>query len=140
MAFDNSGAIAAGTAGGTVLNSAILGGNLRVASAIFSYASDAEATYTAPIVLPKGAVVHYGILCATTSSGSTTISIGISGTAAKYRAAAAFTATDTPTFFGKAAALGVELTADETITITTAAAAAPSSGDLVITFVYSLPN
>lgn len=88
-------------------------------------------------LLPKGSVFLYGIINSDTSSGSATIAIGITGTVAKYKAAAAFTATDTPTFFGKAATTGVAETADRTVFITIAAASLPASGILSITMFYS---
>lgn len=87
--------------------------------------------------LPKGSIFLYGVLQTDTSTGSATIALGISGSTAKYKAAAAFTATDTPTFFGKAAATGVALTQDDDILITIAAASLPSTGNLTIEFVYA---
>lgn len=88
-------------------------------------------------LLPKGSVFLYGVITSDTSLGSSTIAIGITGTTAKYKAAATFTATDTPTFFGKAATTGVAETADRTVIITIAAATMPSSGILSITFFYA---
>lgn len=93
--------------------------------------------------LPVGAVFAFGVLNADTSLGSSTLAIGISGTAAKYRAAATFTSTDTPTFFGKAAeaaAADTGASAEIAVIGTIAAANLPASGTLVVDLYYSLPN
>lgn len=84
--------------------------------------------------LPVGVLPLFGMLNADTSSGSTTLAIGNATTAAKYKAAAAFTTTDTPTLFGKAAAVGgiVPATVAEEVLVTTAAATAPASGLLTV--------
>lgn len=113
-------------------------GDVCVFQETVTYASQPAADTIVVGQLPKGARFLYGILCATASSGSTTIAIGIAGTPAKYRAAAAFTATDTPTLFGVSANTGVALTADETIIVTLAAATAPSSGTLDIQLYYTM--
>lgn len=93
--------------------------------------------------LPAGATFAYGILTSTVSLGSSTIAVGITGTTGKYRAAATFTATDTPTMFGTTATVGADdpaLAANETVFITIAAASLPASGTLVVDLVYSYPN
>jgi len=93
--------------------------------------------------LPAGAVFAYGVLNSDTSLGSSTLAIGISGTTGKYRAAATFTSTDTPTFFGKAAeaaASDAGLSAEQTVIGTIASAALPASGTLVVDLFYSIPN
>jgi hypothetical protein len=89
--------------------------------------------------IPAGSTFAYGIITTDTSLGSTTLSIGNATTVAKYRALAAFTTTDTPTLFGKAAAIadGQTLTADEIVLVTLAVAAAPSPGNLVIDLYFS---
>lgn len=113
------------------------GGKLIVFRAVITYASQAAADVIRLFKLPAGILPVVGILNADTSSGSTTIAIGNSTTAAKYRAAAAFTSTDTPTLFGKNAAVGgyAPLTAAEEVLATLAAATAPSSGQLTIDLV-----
>lgn len=93
--------------------------------------------------LPAGATFAFGVLTADTSSGSATLAIGIAGSTAKYKAAAAFTTTDTPTLFGKAAVVGAAdpaLAAEEQVIVTIAAASLPASGILVVDLFYSLPN
>ncbi|MDZ4737688.1 MAG: hypothetical protein SGJ07_15200 [Rhodospirillaceae bacterium] len=88
--------------------------------------------------LPKGARVLYGVLNTDTSLGSSTVAIGITGATGKYRAAAAFTATNTPTLFGVNAGVGVGTAAEETVIITIAAASFPGSGTLKVMIFYSL--
>ena len=88
--------------------------------------------------LPKGARVLYGVLNTDTSLGSSTVAIGIAGATGKYRAAATFTATNTPTLFGANAGVGVGIPAEETVIVTIAAANFPGSGTLKVTMLYSL--
>lgn len=88
--------------------------------------------------LPKGARVLYGLLDSTVSLGSATLAVGIAGTPAKYRAAAAFTAVDTPTLFGPAVAAGEALTAEEVVILTIATAALPATGTLRVMIFYTL--
>ena len=114
---------------------------LKRLRATFAYASQAVTDTLVVGVLPAGATFAYGILNADTSSGSTTLSVGPSTSAAKYKAAAAFTATDTPTLFGKnAPVIASPLTAEELVIVTLAAATAPASGNLCVDIFYSLPN
>lgn len=116
----------------------LLNGNVRCFIETVTYASQAAADTITVGQLPKGARFLYGLLTASVSSGSTTLAIGISGTAAKYKAAAAFTATDTPTMFGVATAAHTALAAAETIIITLAAATAPASGTLQVALFYAV--
>lgn len=92
--------------------------------------------------LPTGATFAFGVLTTSATLGSSTIAVGISGTAGKYRAAAAFTSADTPTFFGTAATVGAAspLAAEENVIATIAGATLPSSGTLVVDLYYSMPN
>lgn len=92
--------------------------------------------------LPPGATFLYGILNTDTSLGATaTLAIGNSTTTDKYRAAATFTSTNTPTLFGKTAAAAADpLSAAEQVIGTIAAANLPASGTLVVDLFYSQPN
>lgn len=91
--------------------------------------------------IPAGQKFLYGIINTDTSLGSAVISIGTAATPAKYRAAAVFTATDTPTLFGKAgAADDVPLAVDEEVLLTVATAALPASGNFVVQIFCSSPN
>jgi len=113
--------------------SALVGGKLEVLSQErFTLASDATGAYNIGPVIPAGAVPLVGILTSTVSLGTSTIAIGITGTTGKYRAAAVFTAVDTPTLFGVASVMGQALTAAEQLLMTVAVAALPASGTLHI--------
>jgi hypothetical protein len=120
----------------------VYSGRLKRFRATVTYAGQTTSDTIVLANIPAGFTFAYGVLTADTSSGSTTLAIGITGTTAKYKAAAAFTSTDTPTIFGKAAVVGAasELSATETIILTLAAATAPSSGTLIVDLYFSGPN
>lgn len=113
--------------------SALVGGKLEILSQErFTFASDAQGGYNIGPLIPAGAVPLLGILTTTVSLGTAQIAIGITGTTGKYRAAAVFTATDTPTLFGVASNMGQALTAAEQLLMTVTVAALPASGTLHI--------
>jgi hypothetical protein len=112
-------------------------GTVRVFNEEIALASQTTSDTIAVAQLPKGAVPLFGIIETDTSLGSSTVAIGITGTTGKYRAAATFTATNTPTLFGVGAAIGEQLTAAEDVFITIAAATMPSSGVLRVMFFYA---
>jgi hypothetical protein len=119
------------------LDGAVQGARPRIFRASITLASQASADTITLAKEPKGMRFSHGIIATDTSLGTSTLSIGTSASAAKYRAAAVFTATDTPTLFGKAAAMNDDaLTADETVIATVGTAALPASGNLVIDLVY----
>jgi hypothetical protein len=116
------------------------GGRVRVLSDTVTLASQ---TTSDTIVLfggklPIGAQVLYGVITTTTSLGSSTIAIGITGSTSKYKAAATFTSTNTPTLFGAAAALLTPVTTEEQLFITIGAATLPASGTLHVELFYAL--
>lgn len=88
--------------------------------------------------VPAGYKFLYGVINASVTMGGTaTIAIGVSGTAAKYKAAAIFTAA-APTLFGLSTAVDdAPLTADEDIIFTIAAADLPGTGILIIEMFFS---
>lgn len=96
--------------------------------------------------LPKGAVPMMAFLDTNRSLGSSTVDLGFKVgatlTAAQFKAAGTFTATDTPTPFMKGAACGVALTAAGRVVTTVAAANMPNnSGDrLTLIFLYTMPH
>ena len=112
-------------------------GSVRVFSEQFALSSQAAADTTVIGLVPKGAIFLYGVLESDTSLGTSTIQIGTSGSVAKYLASGTFTTVDTPVFFGKTAATGVALTADDTVIITWATATGPASGNLKVQLVYA---
>lgn len=120
----------------------VYGARLKRFRATVTYAAQTTSDTIKLADVPAGHTFAYGVLTADTSSGSTTIAIGTAASSAKYKAAAAFTATDTPTLFGKAAPVAgaSALTDTETIIATLAAATAPSSGTLVVDLYFTAPN
>lgn len=121
----------------------VYGGRLKRLRATVTLASQATTDTLQLGNLPAGSVFGFGVLTSDTSLGSSTLAIGISGTTGKYRAAATFTSTDTPTFFGKAAEVAgsdAGASTETTVIGTIASAALPSSGTLVIDLYYSIPN
>lgn len=88
---------------------------------------------------PAGYVFAYGVITSDTSLGTATLSVGNSGSAAKYRAASVFTSTDTPTLFGKAAAVSEVNPAAEEVIATVGTAALPGTGNLVVDLYFSAP-
>jgi hypothetical protein len=113
-------------------------GRVRVFNEIVTLASQTTSDTIEIAQLPKGARVLYGVLTTDTSLGSSTVAIGIAGLTGKYRAAATFTATNTPTLFGVTAGIGTAIAAEETVVITIAAANFPSGGTLRVMIFYSL--
>lgn len=134
-----TGTFADGTSPPATPNAALVQGKTRRIREVFAYAAQAAASLLYVGRLPQGAQFAGVRLTADTSSGSTTLAIGSSASAAKYKAAAAFTATDTPTMYGKASAMDDDpLAAAEDVYITLAAATAPASGILVCELFYTV--
>lgn len=124
----------------TELATALGGGKLRCCYERFTLASDPVGAYNIGHPIPRGAVVLGGYLLSTVSLGTSTVAVGIASAPGKYRAAATFTAVDTPVWFGVGANLGVILAAEERILLTVGAAALPASGTLHINLLYVLAN
>ena len=88
--------------------------------------------------VPPGSVFAFGVITTSATLGSSTIAVGITGTVAKYKAAATFTAVNIPTIFGIAAAQDDEgLAAAEDIFATIASATLPASGTVIIDLYFS---
>lgn len=122
-------------------DAADVGGRVRIfneAIDLATIASNVAGDIVNVAKLPKGARVLYGILNSTVSLGTATISVGNATDAAKYRAAAVFTAVNTPTFFGVAANVGAANTAEETVYLTIGVAALPATGTLRVMLFYSI--
>lgn len=88
--------------------------------------------------LPKSARFLYGILNTNQSLGASTVSIGVSGAGAKYRAAATLTSTDQPIFFAPNIVSGEGLNGEEIVCATIGTAAFPASGTLRVQLFYTL--
>jgi hypothetical protein len=126
----------------------VVGGRLRLFRKVITLASQANPSTTALFRIPPGHTFVHGVITSSVTLGSSTAAIGIAGATTKYRAAATFTAADTPTLFGPAAALSAVTTGttgsspkgtgtDEDVILTVGGAALPSSGTLVIDIVTS---
>lgn len=123
----------------TLANPSKQGGRVRVSTGTLTYASQSAASYSfdSKVYLPVGATV-VGIRESTSvTTGSATVSYGITGTTAKYKALAAVTATTLANVsIPHAAVLATPLTAQEEILVTNAAAALPASGTLKVIIEY----
>lgn len=132
--------IATQIAARTLVPVTVDGGKKRSNLEIFNFASDAVGAYNIGAAVPKGARITSIRMMSSISLGTTTLALGIAGTAGKYRAAATYTTTDTWTELGAASALFDELTADEQLIMTLAAATAPSSGRMLFEINYIDPT
>ncbi|GAA0749548.1 hypothetical protein [Sphingomonas trueperi] len=89
-------------------------------------------------VLPKGHRFAGVRITSSVSLGTATIAIGYAGAPAAYRAAAVFTAVETPTTAAPTAALTADpVDSDTEIFFTVGTAALPSSGILVMELHYT---
>ena len=123
----------------TMANGGVVGGRLRRFRATVTLASQADGDTVVLTKLPAGYAFAYGVINASATLGSSTIAIGNSSSAGKYRAAAAFTAA-APTLFGVVGAVDdAALTAEETVIATVGTAALPSSGTMVVDIYASAP-
>lgn len=98
-----------------------------------TYASQASGSVINGPVVPKGKIIESITLVTDTSTSSATLAVGISGTPAKYKAAAAVTSVGVPQSSNLTLAdPPAILTADEAIIATVGTASLPSSGILWI--------
>ena len=122
------------------VDGSLQGGHVRVYREKITLASQAT-TDTIVIAFPSNQETFlFGVLTTDTSLGTSTIAIGTAANTAKYRAAATFTPTQTPTLFsgaGTVAAMSSKLTIDETVFITIAVAALPASGTLIVDLYFA---
>lgn len=123
---------AAAKAAGSKLDGAIHGGTLRRFRADVNLAAQASGDTINLVTLPRGYRFAYGVLNSDTSLGTSTVSIGTAASPAKHRAAATFTATDTPTLFGKQAATEEAEGGEQAIIATIGTAALPGAGNLTV--------
>jgi hypothetical protein len=104
---------------------------LRVITRTFPLTTNDHSADDFRMTLPKGFRPLLLGLYPSGTLGSTTLAVGISGTAGKYRAAATLTATSlAPVLMGT----DEPLTADEEVIIDPAAANLPASGTLRVRF------
>lgn len=118
------------------------GGHVRVYREQIVLASGVGTTADTIVVAypSKGEQFLFGVITSTVTLGTSTVAVGITGATGKYRAAATFTAVDTPTLFGAGAAglggLG-KLAADEEVFLTIATANLPTSGTLTVDLYFA---
>lgn len=118
------------------------GGHVRVYREQIVLASGVGTTADTIVVAypSKGEQFLFGVLTSTVTLGTSTVAVGITGTTGKYRAAAAFTAVDTPALFGAGAAgLGGigKLAGDEEVFLTIGTANLPTSGTLTVDLYFA---
>lgn len=122
----------------------VVGGRLRRYRATITLAAQASGDTIVLNEIPAGAVFAYGVLNASATLGTSTISIGtwtnadVVIDADIYRTAATFTTANAPTFFGNN--IGVTddaFTASTLVKLTIATAALPASGTLVVDLYYT---
>ena len=118
----------------------VVGIRVRRFRATFSLASQADGDTIVLAQIPAGHTFAYGVINGSATFGSTaTVAIGTAADAAKYRAAATFTAA-APTLFGKVGASnGAALAAEETVILTVGAHALPSTGSGEVDLYFSAP-
>ena len=131
-------AIVGGTTNG-VVTAALVADGQRIEAKFKTYSFDEIVTLAAQAAgtigvgfVPRGSRIHRIGLNTSVTLGSTTVALGILGDVAKYRVAATFTSADVWIWAELNAALDVQLTGDEVILLTTAVAALPASGRLLI--------
>lgn len=122
----------------TKSNGAFHNARLRRFRATIPYAGQASGDTVVLADVPAGYVFAYGVLTASATAGaSATVAIGTAATAGKYRAAATFTAANTPTMFGLASAADdAALTSRERVIATVGTAALPTSSDFLVVDLY----
>ena len=119
------------------------GGKLVGFTAVGTFAGQgATATWQA-FKIPASYILLYGLIAVDTTTGSTTVAVGVAGDTARYKAAAAMTTINTPILFSSVIAASsplqvdppVPMGADTEVLVTLAAATLPSTGTLQITAV-----
>jgi hypothetical protein len=119
------------------VDGSVQGGHVRIYREKITLASQTTSDTIVVAYPSTGETFLHGVITTDTSLGSSTVAIGIAGATGKYRAAATFTATNTPTVFGVGAAQAAKLTTDETVFITIATASLPASGTLIVDLYFA---
>jgi hypothetical protein len=108
--------------------------------ASITLAAQASADTVVLANIPAGQCFVRGDVTSSVSLGTATVAVGNATTPAKYKAAAVFTAVDTPTPFGGAVAIAAQpSTAQEQVILTVGTAALPGAGTLVVDLYFSGP-
>lgn len=119
-----------------VLAASFNGGRMRGFTDRITMESQAKSKTIAMAVMPNSAVPILGVLFNSASVGTAVISVGITGTTAKYRALLVKTSL-VPEIFGVATGIGVQLTAlEEVLIVNDATATLAAAGILGMTMQY----
>lgn len=122
----------------TKAEGSVVGGRLRRYRATITLASQASGDDVVLAEIPAGSVFAYGMLNSSVSLGTATVAVGITGDTGKYRAAATFTATNTPTPFGDVTEVsGSALASGTQVLLTVGTASLPASGTLVVDLYFT---
>ena len=122
-----------------LVNTSVIDGKTKAYQATIDLAAQAAGDTIVIAKARQGEKFVGGIITSDTSLGSAKIQIGNATATAKYKADAVFTSVDTPTLFGKAAAMAA-LEDDEEIIITVGTAALPASGTLKVAMLFAVNN
>jgi len=119
------------------VDGSVQGGHVRIHREKITLAGQTTADTIVVAYPSAGETFLHGVLTSDTSLGSSQISIGVAGATAKYKALGTFTATDTPTLFGKASAQAAKLASDETVFVTIGTASLPGAGTLIVDLYFA---
>ena len=124
----------------TMANGGVHGGRIRRFRATITMAAQANGDTIVLAKVPAGYAFAYGMLNSSATLGaSAKVAIGIAGTAAKYKAAAVFTAAAMTLFGLSTAQDDAALTAEETVIATISVADLPGAGTFIVDLFYSAP-
>jgi hypothetical protein len=120
-----------------LVDGSLQGGHVRVYREKITLTGQTTADTIVLAFPSSGESFLFGALTSDVSLGLAQVSVGSAASPAKYRALAVQTAVDTPTMFGRAAAQGVKLTADETVILTITTANLPVGGTLIVDLYFT---
>lgn len=120
-----------------LVDGSLQGGHVRVYREKITLAGQTTADTIVLAFPSSGESFLQGVITSDVSLGLAQVSVGSAASPAKYRALGTHTAIDTPTLFGRAAAQGVKLAADETVILTIATAALPVGGTLIVDLYFT---
>jgi hypothetical protein len=125
----------------TLVDAILARGNVKAITALVPLAAQAVNDDVVLGEVKAGDVFLGAILTTAVTLGSSTIALGIIGSTAKYRAAATFTAVDTPTLTGKASQIGVAEAAAATLLLTITGATMPTNATpLRVVMLFATPD
>lgn len=122
-----------------LINTSVIDGKTKAYQATIDLAAQASGDTIVIAKARQGEKFVAGIITTDTSLATATVKIGNKDDDDKYKAAAVFTAVNTPTLFGNAAAMAA-LEDDEEIFITVGTAALPASGTLKVSMIFAVNN